>query len=159
MHTTMYPFYYTSTIYNKKNIIINYFFILIILFLSINDVSKVNSLEILNLDGENVAADMMKTETYNHNKLLRVLDYQQRINSKVPVTTDTETQEEKNEHDGVGKSTAEGYEAHVDFFSAMFFTRSPLAGDTMYGVHLFFITLPGAVLAIGATFWVIRWIV
>ena len=95
MHTTMYPFYYTSTIYNKKNIIINYFFILIILFLSINDVSKVNSLEILNLDGENVAADMMKTETYNHNKLLRVLDYQQRINSKVPVTTDTETQEEK----------------------------------------------------------------
>ena len=156
MHTTMYPFYYTSTIYNKKNIIINYFFILIILFLSINDVSKVNSLEILNLDGENVAADMMKTETYNHNKLLRVLDYQQRINSKVPVTTDTETQEEKNEHDGVGKSTAEGYEAHVDFFSAMFFTRSPLAGDTMYGVHLFFITLPGAVLAIGATFWVIR---
>ena len=26
----------------------------------------------------------------------------------------------------------------------------------MYGVHLFFITLPGAVLAIGATFWVIR---
>ena len=78
--------------------------------MSINDVSKVNSLEILNLDGENVAADMMKTETYNHNKLLRVLDYQQRINSKVPVTTDTETQEEKNEHDGVGKSTAEGYE-------------------------------------------------
>ncbi len=132
------------------------FFTLVLLFLSMNGISTVNSLEILNLDGAQ-SKSMMESGTRNSNTLLRVLNYEQRLASKVPVTTDdSDTPNERSEPGCVGKSTAGGYEPHCDFFSTMFFTRSPLAGDTMYSVHLFFITLPGAVLAIGATFWVVR---
>ena len=108
---------------------------------------------------ENQQRSLVQALQVRSQHLLRVLNFQRRssLTLRTPVTTEDTTTTDRNEEPGcVGRSTADGYEPHCDFFSAIFATRSPLAGDTMYSVHLFFITLPGAVLALGTTFWVVR---
>ena len=122
-------------------------------------VASASENEIMDLDGKSTAIAGTSVTSKINQHLLRVLNFQRRssLTLRTPVTTEDTTTNDRNEEPGcVGRSTADGYEPHCDFFSAIFATRSPLAGDTMYSVHLFFITLPGAVLALGTTFWVVR---
>ena len=57
----------------------------------------------------------------------------------------------------VGSSTQGGWDPACNFFTAVFATRSPLDGDTMYGVHMFFIALPGAMVTLTLFAWIVRY--